>query len=108
MKWTSRDPEGTRYFAKADIYHCYPSISHDILLNFIDRDLNKCDDLKYLFHLFIKLYEEYPSPKSEGFGKGILIGSPVSKDLCNYYLSKAYHYAAECLFKNRKKKNGDI
>ena len=46
---------------------------------------------------FIELYEEFPNPESKDTMRGILIGSPVSKDLCNYFLSYAYHYAVEKL-----------
>ena len=107
IRWTSRDPQGTRYFAKADICQCYPSISHDILLSLLKRDLRKCPDLIYLFELFIKLYSEYPKPGQKDANRGILIGSPVSKDLCNYYLSYLYHYlSSEALFVTRKTKNG--
>lgn len=98
-KWLATDVDGTRHSIKADIRHCYPSIPHDGLRRLLHRDLRKCSDLKYLFDVFIELYEEWPSSAAEGSDRGILIGSPVSKDLCNYYLSYAYHYASEKLVK---------
>lgn len=52
-----------------------------------------------MFMTFIELYEEFPNPESKDTMRGILIGSPVSKDLCNYFLSYAYHYASEKLVK---------
>lgn len=96
-KWLSQDPDGTRFQIKADVQKCYPSIPHDPLRNFLKRDLKKSHDLRYLLLTFIEIYEEWPDPESSDKTRGILIGSPVSKDLCNYYLSYAYHYAAERL-----------
>ena len=99
MRWLSNDVEGTRYSAKADVKKCYPSIRHGKLLELLKRDLHKSDELLYLFTVFIELYEEWPSPEALAPDRGILIGSPVSKDLCNYFLSYAYHYASERLVK---------
>lgn len=98
-RWLSTDVEGTKYNVKADVRQCYPSIQHSRLLELLHRDLRKSDELLYLFDTFIELYEEWPNPESENPKKGILIGSPVSKDLCNYFLSYAYHYASEKLVK---------
>ena len=97
IKWLSRDPDGTKIQIKADVQKCYPSIPHEPLRNFLKRDLKKSHDLLYLFLTFIDIYEEWPDPDSSDNTRGILIGSPVSKDLCNYYLSYAYHYASEQL-----------
>lgn len=94
-KWLSRDPEGTKYCIQSDVRKCYPSIPHEPLLDMFRRDLRKSPDLLYLFETIIHLYEEYPNPKSDDPTKGILIGSPVSKDMCNYYISRLYHYASE-------------
>ena len=68
-------------------------------MELLKRDLRKSDELLYLFTVFIELYEEWPSPEALAPDRGILIGSPVSKDLCNYFLSYAYHYASERLVK---------
>ena len=99
LRWLSNDVEGTKYSAKADVKKCYPSIRHGKLLELLKRDLRKSDELLYLFTVFIELYEEWPSPEALAPDRGILIGSPVSKDLCNYFLSYAYHYASERLVK---------
>ena len=98
-RWLSQDPEGTKIGCKADVKKCYPSIDHDRLRAMLRRDIHKSQQLVYLFDTIIDLYEEYPNPKSDDPKKGILIGSPVSKDLCNYYMSVLYHYACEKLFK---------
>lgn len=94
-RWLSQDPEGTKFGIQSDVRKCYPSIPHEPLLNMFRRDLKKSHDLLYLFETIICLYEEYPNPKSSDPTKGILIGSPVSKDMCNYYMSRLYHYASE-------------
>ena len=96
-KWLSQDPEGTKVQIKADVQKCYPSIPHEPLRRFFKRDLRKSPDLLYLLLTFIDIYEEWPDPDSKDCTRGILIGSPVSKDMCNYYLSHAYHYATERL-----------
>ena len=84
---------------QCDIRRCYPSISHEKLRGYLKRDLHKSHELLYMFMTFIELYEEFPNPESKDTMRGILIGSPVSKDLCNYFLSYAYHYASEKLVK---------
>ena len=103
-RWLSRDPDGTKFGCKADVKKCYPSIDHDVLRTMLNRDIHKADDLRYLFDTIIDLYEEFPDPQNIDHKKGILIGSPVSKDLCNYYVSKLYHYACEKLAKVKKRR----
>lgn len=98
-KWLSSDADGTKYMTQCDIRRCYPSISHEKLRGYLKRDLHKSHELLYMFMTFIDLYEEFPNPESKDTMRGILIGSPVSKDLCNYFLSYAYHYASEKLVK---------
>ena len=99
-RWISSDPEGTKYCGKADVQKCYPSMPHDKLKALLHRDLRKSDMLLYLFDTIIYLYD-YANEllgRNDCLGKGILIGSPVSKDLCNYYMSYLYHYINEKLF----------
>lgn len=103
-KWLSSDPDGTRYMAKGDIRQCYPSIRHDKMRELLHRDLHKSDELLYMFMTFLELYEEWADPESKDTEKGILIGSPVSKDFCNYFLSYAYHYASERLVKTTSRR----
>lgn len=98
-RWLSTDVDGTKYHVTADVRQCYPSIQHSKLRELLHRDLRKSDELLYLFDTFLGLYEEWPNPKTQNANCGILIGSPVSKDLCNYFLSYAYHYASERLVK---------
>jgi len=98
-RWLATDVEGTKYNVKADVRQCYPSIQHTRLRELLHRDLRKSEELLYLFDTFLDMYEEWPNPENKNPKKGILIGSPVSKDLCNYFLSYAYHYASEKLVK---------
>jgi hypothetical protein len=104
LRWMSRDPEGTKYGIQADVSKCYPSIPHENLKAMYHRDLKKSQDLLYLLDTFLLLYEEYPNPKATDPHRGILIGSPVSKDLCNYFVSRLYHYASEKLYVEKKRR----
>lgn len=99
-KWMSNDPEGTKYCIKSDVQKCYPSIPHDRAKALIHRDLKKSDMLLYLYDTIFELYD-YANEvlgRTWSMGKGILIGSPISKDFCNYYMSYAYHFINEKLF----------
>lgn len=87
----------TTHFVKGDIKQCFPSISHDIIKKLLKRDV-KNDDLLWLSNQLIDMFDT-----------GLSIGSYLSQYLCNYYLSYAYHYASEQLFKIRKtKRNGNV
>ncbi len=99
-KWLSNDPEGTKYCVKADVKKCYPSIPHEKVKFLLHRDLGKSDMLVYLYDTIFELYDYVNEQlgRYEQLGKGILIGSPISKDLCNYYISYAYHFITEKLF----------
>lgn len=99
-KWLSSDPEGTKICCQSDVSKCYPSIPHSKLISLLSRDLGKAKMLLNLYITIIGFYEKYPNPYTgKSPEEGILIGSPASKDLCNYYLSYAYHYASEKLIK---------
>lgn len=99
-KWLSTDPDGTKICCQSDVSKCYPSIPHSKLIELLSRDLGKSKMLLNLYIIIIGFYERYPNPYSgKEPERGILIGSPASKDLCNYYLSYAYHYASEKLIK---------
>lgn len=95
-RWLERDPDGTRAIWKGDVRKCYPSVPRENLRQRLHRDTHKNKDVVYLEDAIIDLYIESdlilkrPDPD-----KGLLIGSPAAKDLSNYYLSSAYHYASE-------------
>ena len=97
-KWISGDVEGTKFGGQMDVTKCYPSIPHSKILQMLDRDIHKNSDMLYLIHTIFEMYEEFPDANSlYPADHGILIGSPASKDLCNYYMSSVYHYASEQL-----------
>jgi len=83
-----------RYAWKGDIQHFYESIDKEVLMS----RLKKCVKDKPLLHLVQFLINT--------FDKGLAIGSFLSQYLANFYLSYAYHYASEKLFKIRRKKDG--
>lgn len=92
LRWLQLDGKHTRYYLQADIRQCYPSIAHGRIKALFTRDI-KNPELLWLVHSLI-----------DSFPEGLSIGSYFSQYACNYYLSYAYHYAAEQLFKVRKKK----
>ena len=85
----------TVYYVKGDIKKCFPSIPLDRLKQLLARDV-KNDKLLWLVYQLLDMFET-----------GLSIGSYLSQYLCNYYLSYAYHYASEKLFKIRKTRKGD-
>lgn len=96
LKWIQMDPKHCRYWVKGDVRRCYPSIPHDRIKARFARDIKN----KKLLWLIYELIDSFP--------EGLSIGSYFSQFACNYYLSQAYHYAAEQLHKVRRKKSGEI
>lgn len=94
LRWLQLDAKHTRYYAQADIRKCYPSICHDAIKAMFARDIKNPE----LLWLICELIDTFP--------EGLSIGSYFSQYACNYFLSKAYHYANEQLFRIRKKRNG--
>lgn len=94
LRWLQLDAEHTRHYGQMDIRKCYPSIPHDRIKARFARDV-KNETLLWLIYELI-----------DAFPEGLSIGSYFSQFACNYYLSLAWHYAAEDLYKIRKKKNG--
>lgn len=79
-RWIRKDEKSTKYYCKEDIYHYYPSISHDGLKKFLRRDIKNKAILKVIYRL-LDTYKE-----------GLCIGSYLCQYLANYYLSYAWHY----------------
>ena len=104
-RWLERDPDGTKNIWKGDVKKCYPSVPRENLRSRLHRDVHKNKDAVYLCDAVIDLYieadtaAERPDPS-----RGILIGSPAAKDLSNYYLSEAYHYASEQIAMTEKRR----
>ncbi len=86
-RWIRKNPSKSRVAVKADIKQCYPSINTKKLKTFLRKQV-KNEDLLYLTETLINSYKH-----------GLSIGSYLSQWLCNYYLSFAYHYASQNLFK---------
>lgn len=93
-KWMRQTKIPARYAAQGDIRKCYQSIP-------IDR-------LKELLHKYIRNppFMYLVNTLLDTFKHGLSIGSYLSQWLCNFYLSFAWHYAKEQLYKFRKKKDG--
>lgn len=93
-RWT-RNKE-MRYVWQCDIYHFYESIDREVLL----EKLGKCVKNDAIMHLVRFLINT--------FDRGLAIGSFLSQYLANFYLSFAYHFVNEQLFKIRRKKDGTL
>ena len=94
-KWIREDK--TTYWVKGDIKQCFPTIPMKKLKELLARDV-KNDTLLWLTYNLLDMFKN-----------GLSIGSYLSQYIANYYLSYAYHYASEQLFKIRKtKKNGNV
>jgi hypothetical protein len=92
-KWIAQ--KGFKYYVKGDIKKCFESININKMKKLINRDI-KNKTLVWLISSLLDMFE-----------KGLSIGSYLSQYFCNYYLSYAYHFASERLFKIRKSKQGD-
>lgn len=94
--WIRTNPKKCKWIFKADIKKFYPSVPHDILKNYLKRDI-KNKDILFLVYRLIDSYEE-----------GLCIGSYLSQYLANYYLSYAYHYVTEMLYSERRGKRQNL
>jgi hypothetical protein len=84
-----------RYAWKGDILHCFENISRERMIELLRR----CVDNELLLKLVQILLNS--------FEKGLSIGSYLSQYLANFFLSYAYHYATEQLYKIRKCRDGN-
>ena len=83
-----------RCVGKADVKKCFPSISHDRLISFLEKYI-KNEDLLWLLKILINTFDE-----------GLSIGSYLSQYLCNLYMSQLYHQINENMYRIRKKRKG--
>jgi len=90
--WIRTNPKKCKWVFKADVKKFYPSVKHDIIKKYLDRDI-KNDDIKYLIFSLIDTYNE-----------GLCIGSYLCQFLANYFLSYAYHFVSEMLYTERRGK----
>lgn len=91
-KWI--DDHNMRWAWQSDVRHYYETIDKERLKRMLHRDVANKDALHLAFFLI------------DTFERGLSIGSYLSQFLANYYLSLAYHYASECIFKIRRQRNG--
>lgn len=94
--WVRTNPKKCKWIFKADVKKFYPSVTHDILKKYLNRDIKNSDILYIVFYL-IDTYDE-----------GLCIGSYLSQFLANYYLSYAYHYVTEMLYTERRGKRQNL
>lgn len=90
--WIRTNPQKCQWIYKCDIHKYYPSVNHQLIENYLMRDI-KNDEVLYLLFYLIETYKE-----------GLCIGSYLSQYLANYYLSYLYHYISEQLFTYRRGK----
>ena len=90
--WIRTNPNKCKWIFKCDIKKFYPSVNHNIIKKYLDRDI-KNEDIKYLIFSLIDTYDE-----------GLCIGSYLCQFLANYFLSYAYHYVTEMLYTERRGK----
>lgn len=83
--------ETIRYAIKADVKQCYPSITHENMMRFVQRHV-KNDTLVYLIETLL-----VNSPN-----EGLPIGSYLSIRLCALYLSQLYQHIGGSYFKRNK------
>ena len=83
-----------KYAAKLDIRHCYESIDHGRMMDFLKRHV-KNPRLLWLIDTLIATCPQ-----------GLHIGSYLSQTLCNIYLSELYHEISERMTKTRRHRNG--
>lgn len=93
--WLQSDTS-IRYAIKADIKKCYPSITHENMMNWLNRHVSN-DLLLYLISEILKCVDE-----------GLPIGSYLSIRLCGLYLADLYHHIGECYYKTRRGKRVNV
>lgn len=76
----NRDPAGTKYCWKGDVYHYYDEIDQDILLNILFRKIRCTKTREMLFELI------------RSTTKGVPIGSQPSQEFGILYLSALDHF----------------
>ena len=97
-KWIKKNPSKCKWIFKCDIKKYYPNINHEVLIDFLKRDI-KNDTLIYVLVTLIKSYGLI----------GLCIGSYLSQYLANYLMSYAYHFVYEFCYRFRKnRKTGKL
>lgn len=97
-KWIKNDPKGTSKVLKLDVYHCYPTMSHEELRKKMEK---KIKDRRFLTLAF-KLIASYQQPMAdhtrmlpETEAVGIPVGLYTSPWFCNFFFQDIDHLIAE-------------
>ena len=85
-QWVTKDQVGTKYVLKCDIRKFYPSVDQDKLMRFLRKKI-KNETLLWLINELLKTFDD-----------GLSIGSYLSQNLANLYLSQLYHFISEQCF----------
>ena len=102
-KWIRKDTS-RKYWAKADIRKCFPSIKKEVVMKLLKRDIHKNKVLLWFVDSLLSTYVE--KDKNVDYHEcGLIIGSYLSQWLCNYVLSYLYRYI-DTLTKTRHGRNG--
>lgn len=90
MKWTKSGK--TKYFVKLDVRKCFASVTKEICMRWLQRDIGKNGLLLWFVDALLTMH-----------GSGLVIGSLLSQFLCNYFMSYAYRFVMS-LHKQRRGK----
>ena len=104
-KWVRTD-KSTKYWAKADIRKCFPSIKKEVVMNLLKRDIHKNPKLLWLVDELLSTYIE-KDKNGEYHECGLIIGSYLSQWLCNYVLSYLYRYMDSLCKIRKSNRDGD-
>lgn len=81
-----------KYVVQMDIRKCYPSITHERMIEWLQKHVRN-DDLLWLINSLL-----------ETSSNGLPIGSRLSIELCALYLSDVYHHIENSYYYTRKGK----
>lgn len=104
-RWIRRNKD-FKYFSKLDIEKCFPSISHEIAMKYLKRDIHKNKTLLWFIEALLDTYKK-KNDLGEYVECGLIIGTLLSQWLCNYVLSYFYRYILS-IKKNRNKRDGTV
>ena len=98
-RWIRKNKD-VRYFVKLDIEKCFNSISKDLIMRFLKRDIHKNGTLIWFVEALLSTYTRIVNNTIEC---NLIIGTLLSQWLCNYILSYLYRYV-DGLYKIKKSK----
>lgn len=97
-KWIRTDPKGTSKVLKLDIKKCYPTMSHEVLRQKLEKRIK---DKKFL-RLSFRLIASFQQPMATGeqmlpedIAVGIPVGLYTSPWFCNFFFQDLDHKIAE-------------